>query len=83
MTQMTPLGTVPPMPRKRRDDRPKDQTLTRINVEVYPDEEVVIARAKAAASLKHQTFRAWLVNALREQAEREARGQEGGDGRQA
>jgi hypothetical protein len=73
MTQLTQSATVARMPRQRRDDRPGDRRLSRINIEVYDDEVEVIAQAKAAAVRTHQTFRAWVINALREQVRREAR----------
>jgi hypothetical protein len=74
LARLTPLSTVLPVPRKRRDDRPKDRVLSRINVEVYDDELEVVAQAKAAAVRQRTTFRAWVLNAMREQAAREARG---------
>jgi hypothetical protein len=86
MTRMTPLGTVPATPRKRRDDRPRDRVLPRINVEVYEDEELVLAQAKMVASLRHLTFRESVIQALREWVEREQAAhktfpREAGDGR--
>ena len=72
MTQMTPLGRVRCVPRKRRNDRPQDRILSRINIEVYDDEVEVVAQAKAAAARRQTTFRAWVMDALRQQAEREA-----------
>ena len=72
MTQLTQSATVPQMPRQRRDDRPRDRRLTRINIEVYDDEVEVIAQAKAAAARRQVTFRSWVLEALLQQATREA-----------
>jgi len=72
MTQLTQSATLCGVARQRRDDRPADRRLRRINLEVYDDEVEVVAQAKAAATRKGETFRSWVMRALREQAAREA-----------
>ena len=64
---MTQLCRVPTMPRKRRG--PREAPLERVNVEVYPDEQETIRRAKADAALRGETFREWLIRAIEQRLE--------------
>lgn len=59
---MADLCRVPEMPRKRRG--PRDVPPLRMSVEVYPEEEQLIRRAKADAALRDQTFREWMLAAV-------------------
>ena len=61
------LCRVPEMQRKRRG--PRTEPLRRVNVEFYPDEEVIVREAKADAARRDQTFRDWVVEAFRQRLE--------------
>ena len=45
-----------------------------MSVEVYPEEEELMRRARAAAALRDQTFREWMLEAVREKLETADRG---------
>ena len=60
------------MARKQRD--PGARFHARLNVEVKPEDEPLIRRAKADAALRDQTFREWVLEAVREKLEAPDRG---------
>jgi hypothetical protein len=57
-------GTLLAVPRKRRPEGVKGQKLPRINVELYPDEEELIFRARALAATRRETLHEVLIRAL-------------------
>lgn len=65
MTQLTQAVTVTHVPQKRRDDRPSDRILSRINIEVYPEQEPLVAAAKMDAIRRGETFREWVMAAFK------------------
>jgi hypothetical protein len=83
MWQMRQAGTLLAVPRKRRPASVKGQKLPRINVELYPDEEELLVRARALAVARRETLHEVLIRALEREiawmeheAEREARRRE-------
>ena len=69
---MRDLCRVPGMARKRRG--PREAPPLRVSVEVYPEEEELMRRARAAAELRDQTFREWMLEAVRQKLETADRG---------
>lgn len=58
--------------------RPENERPQRLTIEVYgPDDLGVVRRLRAAAALRGEPVRVWLLRAIRAQLEREA--QPGGD----
>lgn len=64
MTQLAQWSRVRPVPVKRRDDRPRDRRLYRINIEVYPEQEQLVTAAKMDAIRRGVTFREWVMEAF-------------------
>jgi hypothetical protein len=63
------LYRLPPMPRKKRP--PHGKVLPRLNVEVYPDEEHLLRRARAKAAEQGETLHDLVMRALRNEIGRE------------
>jgi hypothetical protein len=58
-----------PRPRKR----PEGERPTRLTIEVYePDADLLLRQMRAAAALRGEPVREWLLRAIRAQLEREA-----------
>ena len=53
------------MPRKKRPEHGK--VLPRLNVEVYPDEEALVRRVRAAAAERGETLHDLVMAALRKE----------------
>jgi hypothetical protein len=61
------LYRVGAMPRKQRGPNPRFHA--RLNVEVKPEDELLIRQAKADAVLRDQPFREWVMEALKQKLE--------------
>lgn len=57
------LYRLNPMPRKKRPAH--GERLPRLNVEVYPDEEALVRRVRAAAAERGETLHDLVMRALR------------------
>ena len=54
--------------------RPEDERPQRLTIEVYGEEEIaLVRRMRAAAALRGERVREWLLGAIRDKLEREER----------
>jgi hypothetical protein len=47
------------------------ERLPRLTIEVHPEDEMLVRRAKSAAVLRGESLRDWFIEAIRQRLERE------------
>jgi hypothetical protein len=66
------------VPRRSKPAEDRDRRYPRLNVEIYPDEQMVVRKAQGLAVMRGEPFREFLMRALATEIARVERESGGG-----